>query len=102
MEQFNVNIFNQNYILIKLINLLACKYSLLKNNNKSLFYNNNIKKNHFRSNRYYNNNERKFNYQLVKYMLGYKISKVLYDNKIIDNIKLIISIRPNVRRNILY
>jgi hypothetical protein len=31
-------------------------------------------------------------------MLGYKISKVLYDNKIIDNIKLIISNRPNVRR----
>jgi hypothetical protein len=77
MDDYNVNIFNQNYILIKIIKILVEKYSLLKYDKRSVF---GMLVNHNLDNDF-----------LFEDLSGIKISRILFDKKTLDNIKKIIS-----------
>jgi abortive infection bacteriophage resistance protein len=94
MKSFQVNIFNQNRILTKIIRLLVDRYSKLSYDRKSGFGTTiNNKRKIFMSNS-------KFNWLLVKNMSAVKISRVLHDIKIIDNIQLILSMKYSLMKKL--
>jgi hypothetical protein len=86
MDDYNVNIFNQNYILTKMIKILVEKYSLLKYDKRSLF---GMLPNHNLDND-----------TLFKNLSGIKISRILFDNKILDNIKKVIVLKYSVKKKL--
>jgi hypothetical protein len=83
---------------MKLINLFIEKYSEIKIGRDSNVGKMLATKRSLLNSNYYKGNERLFNYKLIRSVLSYKISKIIYDNKIIDNIRKILSIRYNIRR----